>query len=59
MLAHLCLRLIDLLAVLRLRCSGRPSMIRPGKPLYRHVFQRLANGELAQMADQDVDRNKG
>jgi hypothetical protein len=24
--------------------TGRPSMVRPGKPLYRHVFERLANG---------------
>jgi RNA12 protein len=24
--------------------DGRPSMIRPGRPIYRYVFQRLVNG---------------
>ena len=24
--------------------DGRPSTIRPGRPIYRHVFQRLVNG---------------
>jgi RNA12 protein len=24
--------------------NGRPSMIRPGRPIYRYVFQRLVNG---------------
>jgi hypothetical protein len=24
--------------------DGRPSTIRPGRPIYRHVFRRLANG---------------
>lgn len=24
--------------------DGRPSTIRPGRPVYRHVFRRLANG---------------
>ncbi len=25
--------------------NGRPSAIRPGRPIYRHVFQRLVDGE--------------
>ena len=25
-------------------CQGRPSIIRPGKPVYKYVFQRLVSG---------------
>lgn len=32
--------------------TGRPSTIRPGRPVFRWVFERLANGDLASLLDE-------
>ncbi|TFY82063.1 hypothetical protein EWM64_g1954 [Hericium alpestre] len=36
--------------------NGRPSVIKPGKPIYRHVFERLASDAVFQ-ANQDLALN--